>query len=96
MSRSRSQWLIRLHPALTRLAICQYPLDSRDRPSYCIERVIRGAGTNRRGVDIQVRRGEEGLSHGTLDECGAAADGHGGVYSAATLLWMEEQGHQGW
>lgn len=49
----RHQWLFRMHPAPTWLAIIKHPLNSGSRPRNCNERFVRRARPDRRRVDIQ-------------------------------------------
>lgn len=84
------QRVIRLHPTAPRLALFQ-PADYRgSRTRDRAERLVRGPGSDRRGVDLQGERGGEGLSDRALDQRWIAPFRLCGVHRLARVLCVDE------
>lgn len=86
----RHKRLLRLHPPALRLALLQPPLHSRHGACNSPERLLRRPRPNRRRVDLQSQRSEEGLPDGTLGQRGATPFCLRGVRHASMLLRVVE------
>lgn len=87
-----NQRRLRLHPAAARLAVGEPDVDGGHGAGDRAERVVRGAGADCRGVDLQERGEGARVSDGALDECGVVAVCLCRVCGAAVVLWVEESG----
>jgi hypothetical protein len=86
----RHQRRLRLHPPSPGLALLQPPLHSRHGASNSSERVLRRPGPNRRRVDLQSQRSEEGIPDRSLDKCRVTPVCLCGVHHAPMLLRVVE------
>lgn len=81
---------IRLHPSTPGLAIRKPTVNSRSRARHRTQRILRRPRPNRRGVDLQEQRSEEGIPDRALDERGAAAIRNRRLYTPAAILRVEK------
>jgi MFS family permease len=86
----RHQRRLRLHPPSPGLALLQPPLHSRHGASNSSERVLRRPGPNRRRVDLQSQRSEEGIPDRSLDKCRVTPVCLCGVHHTPMLLRVVE------
>lgn len=82
--------LLRLYPPSPRLALLQPTHYGRHRPSHRAQRLDGRTRPDRRRVDLQGQRGEEGLPHGPLGQRGPAPVCVCWVYQYALLLRLEK------
>lgn len=86
---------LRLHPPAPGLALLEPPVHRGRRARHRSERLLRRARPDRRRVDLQGPRGQEGIPDGPLDERCAASVRECGLRRAEGLLCVAKSEGEG-